>query len=178
MTQFLRRFIGALMLDAGAYEDIESDRHAGMQSVVVVAAVCLAGGTCAVGLGSGAASFVTGAIIALSGWLVWAATIVALGTGPMADVDTRTDIRELLRVLGYAAAPGVFVALAAMRPVAPLIFVIVSAWMIAAAVMAVRQALDYRSTVRAIAVSVVAFLVSAGMLVAIAFTFTARVSSS
>jgi 4-hydroxybenzoate polyprenyltransferase len=100
MTQFLRRFIGALMLDAGAYEDIESDRHAGMQSVVVVAAVCLAGGTCAVGLGSGAASFVTGAIIALSGWLVWAATIVALGTGPMADVDTRTDIRELLRVLG------------------------------------------------------------------------------
>jgi hypothetical protein len=65
-----------------------------------------------------------------------------------------------------------------MRPVAPLIFVIVSAWMIAAAVMAVRQALDYRSTVRAIAVSVVAFLVSAGMLVAIAFTFTARVSSS
>jgi hypothetical protein len=178
MTQFLRRFIGALVLDASVYEDIESDRRAGMQSVIVVVAVCIAGGTAALGLGSGIASFASGAIVALGAWLVWAATIVALGTGPMADTDTRSDIRELLRVLGYAAAPGVFVALAAMRSAAPLVLLMVSAWMIAAAVMAIRQALDYRSTLRAIAVSVAAFLVSAGMVAAIAFTFTARVSSS
>lgn len=176
MARFFRRFIGALVLDAGAYEDIESDRSAGMQSVLVVLAVCLAGGIAVLGLGYGIAGFASGAIIALGAWLVWAGAIVTLGTGPMAGPQTRSDIRELLRVLGYAAAPGVFVALAAMRAAAPVVLTMVSVWMIAAAVIAVRQALDYRSTGRAVAVCAVSWLVAAGMVVAVATLFTRTVS--
>ena len=133
MTQFFRRFIGALVLDAGAYEDIEADRHAAMQSVIVVAAVCVAGGIAGMGLGLGAGAFVSGAVIALGGWLVWAAIIVALGTGAMAEPQTRSDVPQLLRVLGYAAAPGVFVVLAAMPAAAPFVLLVVSMWMVAAA---------------------------------------------
>ena len=69
-------------------------------------------------------------------------------------------------VLGFAAAPGVFVAFAAMREVAPFVLKLVAAWMVAAAVMAIRQALDYRSTGRAIVVCVLAWLLTFGTLAA------------
>jgi hypothetical protein len=176
MTQFFRRLIGALVLDAGAYEDIEADWHASMQSVIVVAAVCVAGGIAGMGLGLGAAAFVSGAVIALGAWLVWAAVIVALGTSVLAEPQTKTDIPQLLRVLGYASAPGLFVVLAAMRAAAPFVMLMVAVWMTAAAVLAVRQALDYRSTARAIGVCVLSLLISAGVLAGFAAMFTRTVS--
>ena len=176
MTQFFRRFIGALVLDAGAYEDIEADRHAAMQSVIVVAAVCAAGGIAGMGLGLGTGAFVSGALIALGGWLVWAAIIVALGTSALAEPQTRSDVPQLLRVLGYAAAPGVFLVLAAMPAVAPVVLLLVSMWMVAAAVVGVRQALDYRHTSRAIWVCALSWFITAGMLVAFAAFFARTVS--
>ena len=48
--------------------------------------------------------------------------------------------------------------------------------MIAATVIAVRQALDYRSTGRAVAVCVVAWLLAAGMTTAITLLFERSVS--
>jgi hypothetical protein len=179
MTQFLRRFTGALALDAGAYEDIEADRHAAMQSITVVAAVCIAAGIGGMGLGViGPLSFILGVVIALGGWLVWSATIVALGTGPLAEPDTQSDNSELLRVLGFAAAPGIFLAFAAMRPAAPVVFVIVTVWMLAAAVRGVRQALDYHTTWRALAVCAIALIVALGIVGAVATIFTVNVTSS
>jgi len=179
MTQLLRRFTGALTLDAGAYEDIEHDPHAAMQSIAVVAVVCMAGGFAGMGLGViGPAGFVAAAIIALGGWLVWSAAIVALGTGPLAEPETHSDNRELLRVLGFAAAPGIFLVFAAMRSAAPVVFVIVTLWMLAAAVQGVRQALDYHTTSRALAVCVIALIVALGMLGAFATVFTVGVISS
>jgi hypothetical protein len=176
MARFFRRLIGALALDAGIYEDIEADRHATMQSVIVVAAVCVAGGIAWTGLGLDAGAFASGAIIALGTWLVWAAIIVTLGTTALAEPQTRSNVPQLLRVLGYAAAPGVFVVLAAMRSVAPWILVLVAAWMVAAAVMAVRQALDYRSTRRAIGVCVISLLITASMLAGFGVLFSRTVS--
>jgi hypothetical protein len=178
MTQFLRRFAGALALDAGAYEDIEADHQAAMQSITVVVAVCFAGGIAGAGLGViEPAGFFSGVVIALGGLLVWSATIVALGTGPFAEPDTHSDNRELLRVLGFAAAPGVFLAFAAMRPAAPVVFVVVAVWMLAAAVRGVRQALDYHSTSRALAVCAIALIIALGILGAVATVFSVGVIS-
>lgn len=161
MTLFFSRFMGALALDASAFEGIEADRHAAMQSVLVVMMVCVAGGVAAMGYGEiGIPAFVSGAIISLGAWLVWAAVITTVGTFALPEPQTRSDLPELLRVLGFAAAPGVFIALAAMRAAAPLVVIVVSLWTIAAAVLGVRQALDYRSTPRALAVCVLGWLVS------------------
>ena len=176
MTQFFRRFVGALGLDAGAYEDIEADWHASMQSVGVVAAVSVAGGIAGTGLGLGRAAFISGAIIALGAWLVWAATIVAVGTSALAEPQTKADIPQVLRVLGFASAPGIFVVFAAMPSTAPIVLLMVSVWMSAAAVVAVRQALDFRSTSRAIWVCAVSWLISAAALAAFAAAFTRTVS--
>lgn len=174
---FFRRVIGTLALDAGAFEDIERDRRADVQSILVVLSVSAAAGFGAIGLGlAGPAGFVTGAVVMLGGWLVWVAAIAAIGTITLAEPQTRSDVHELLRVLGYAAAPGLFLALASMRAAAPIVVAVVAVWMVAAAVLAVRQALDYRSTVRAVAVCVIAWLLSFGVLGGIALLFSQPVS--
>jgi hypothetical protein len=171
------RFLGALVLDAGAYENIEADRRSAMQSVVVVMAVCAAGGVGAIGFGlTGVAGFVTGVIVSLGAWLVWAVTIVAIGTGPLAEPQTRSDVPELLRVLGFSAAPGVFAAFAAIPPAASIVIVVVAAWMIASAVVAVRQALDYRTTTRAVAVCVAGAALSIAVVGGLALLFSQKVS--
>lgn len=176
MAQFFRRFIGALALDAGAFEDIEADRLAGMSSVLVVLAVCVAGGFGAIGFGAvGLAGVVTGAVVVLGAWLVWVGIIATVGTVTLPEPQTTSNVRELLRVLGYAAAPGVFLAFAAMRPAAPVVIVIVAAWMIAAAVIGVRQALDYQHTGRAVAVCTIAWLLSFGVMAGVALIFSRSV---
>jgi len=169
--------MGVLVLDASTFEDIEADRRAAMQSVVVVWLVCLAGGVAALGLGlTGMAGFVSGVVISLGAWLVWAGLITSVGTLAVPEQKTNTDISEVLRVLGFAAAPAVFIAFAAMRAIAAPILMLVVAWTIAAAVIGVRQALDYRSTLRAIAVCVLAWLLSFGLVWAALMMFSTDVS--
>ena len=176
MTLFFSRFMGALVLDASTFEGIEADRHAAMQSVLVVMMVCVAGGVAAMGYGEiGIAAFVSGTIISLGAWLVWAAAITTVGTFALREPQTSSDLPELLRVLGFAAAPGVFIALAAMRSAAPLVAIVVSLWAIAAAVLGVRQVFDYRSTPRALAVCILGWLVSAGVMVAALTMFSRNV---
>jgi hypothetical protein len=177
MTRFFMRFVGVLILDAATFEEIEAHRRSAMQSVIVVVMVCLAGGFAAKGLGVvGAAGFVTGTLVSLGAFLVWAVVVTTLGTMTVPEKQTSSDLPELLRVLGFAAAPGVFLAFAAMPAVAPLVMMIVMAWIIAAAVMGVRQALDYRSLPRAIAVCVAGWLLAAGVVFAALMLFGANVS--
>jgi hypothetical protein len=57
-----------------------------------------------------------------------------------------------MRTTGFAAAPGVFRILRVIPGLAVPVLVVSSVWMIAAMVVAVRQALDYRTTARAVAV--------------------------
>jgi len=169
--------MGILVLDSSTFEEIEADRHAAMQSVVVVLLVCLAGGFAALGLGlAGVGGFVVGAVVSLGAWLVWGAVISTVGTVLLPEPTTRSNLLEVLRLLGYAAAPGVFIAFAAMRSAATLVLTLVTVWMIAAAVIAVRQALDYRSTSRAVTVCVIAWLMSFGVVWAALMIFGTNVS--
>jgi hypothetical protein len=177
MIRFFKRLIGVMALDPVAFEDIEGDRRAAMQSVVVVLVVCLAGGFAARGLGLiGVPGFAMGAIVSLGAFLVWAAMVMTLGTITMPEPQTRSSMPELLRVLGFATAPGVFIAFAAMPAAAPAVLSIVAVWMIAASVMGVQRALDYRSWRRAIAVCVVAWLLSTGVVLAALMVFNTTVS--
>ena len=177
MNVFLRRFIGALVLDASAFEDIEADRSAALQSLAVVMIAAAAGGVAALGLGLvGATGFIAGAIVVAGGWLVWVAMISVIGTVALREPQTRSGMAELLRTLGFATAPGILLVFAAIRPAAAIVGAIVSLWMIAAAVLAMRQALDYRGTTRAIVVCVVGWLLSAVVIASVAAIFSRTVS--
>jgi len=177
MTLFVRRFIGALMLDAGAYEDIEADRGAGPSAVFVIALACAAGAfagrSASVG---GSPGFAIAMAMMLGWWIVWAMLITAIGTRLLPEPQTRSNPSELLRSIGFAAAPGTFFAFAAMPAVSIFVFVIVTLWMIAATVIAVRQALDYTTTWRAVAVCVIAWFLSIGLIAAVGTAFTTPVS--
>ena len=178
MNLFLRRFLGALALDPNTFEDVESDRHAGVQAAVVVLIACLAGGIAARGMATAdtrVEGFIIGTALTLGAWAVWALLINSLGTRLLPEPQTHSDTGELMRTIGFAAAPAVFLAFAAIRPAAPMVFALVAAWIIADAVLAVRQSLDYRSTARAITVCVLASAISAGLLFAIALMLTTPV---
>ena len=177
MTLFLRRFIGALTLDAGAYEDIESDRRAGASAVFVIALACGAGAFAARSLSiAGSPGFALAMAMMIGWWIVWAMLITAIGTRLLPEPQTRSNPSELLRSIGFAAAPGTLFALAAIPVAAAYVFVVVSLWMIAATVIAVRQALDYTTTWRAVAVCVIAWLLSFGVIAAVSTVFTRPVS--
>jgi len=177
MVRFTRRFMGALALDAATFEDIEADGRAGGQAAMVVLLACVAGGFAAVGSAAMTpAGFAAGMAATLGAWVVWVLLIATIGTQLLAEPQTRSRPGELMRTMGFAAAPGVFYAFAAMPAAAPFAFAVTSIWMVAATVLAVKRALDYRSLGRAALVCVAAWLVAFGITAAMGMLLARPVS--
>lgn len=158
MATFAARFVGALKLDDRVYEEVEADRTALPQSAAVVLLSSLAAG---IGMGQyvGAAGIVYGMVGAILGWLVWAVLAWAVGTRLLPEPQTRADLGELLRTLGFASAPGVLQVFAFVPRLGWIFLLVVSIWMVMAMVVAVRSALDYRSLPRAVAVVLIGWIV-------------------
>ena len=85
--------------------------------------------------------------------------VAGLGTRFLPGPETEADHGELLRTVGFASAPGVLRVLGVVPGAGPLVFVLVGIWMLVAMVIAVRQALDYESTGRALLVCVIGWLI-------------------
>jgi hypothetical protein len=177
VVQFTRRFMGALVLDPVTFEDVEADPHSGPQAAIVVLLACAGGGLAAVGSSSmNLATFVAGMAMTLGAWVVWALLITTIGTHLFPEPQTSSRTGELLRTMGFAAAPGLFLAFGAMRSAAPFAFAVASIWLVAATVLAVRQALDYRSLSRAVVVCVIAWLLTFGITAGAGMLLTRPVS--
>ena len=107
LASFTERMIGAAKLDVHVYEEVETDTGATSQAMGVVLLASLAGGIGAVGLGTGGlGSFIIGAIAALIGWVSWAFVTYIIGTRLLPEPQTRADVGELMRTLGFAQSPG------------------------------------------------------------------------
>ena len=156
--------IRAAKLDAQLYEEVEADRGAMRQAmtVVVLAAVAAGIGNFA---NEGPLGIVSGTIGALAGWYVWAFLTYFIGTRLLPEPDTKADHGELLRTIGFSSAPGLIRVFGIIPGLAPFVFAVAGAWMLAAMVIAVRQALDYKSTWRAFGVCLVGWVVQALVLV-------------
>jgi hypothetical protein len=72
----------------------------------------------------------------------------------------------LLRTLGFSSAPGLIRVFGIIPGITPFVFAVASGWMLVAMVIAVRQALDYRSTWRAFGVCVIGWIIQTLVLVA------------
>jgi len=90
-----------------------------------------------------------------------------IGGRVLPEPQTSVDVGELLRTTGFAAAPGILRVFGILPGVTIPVFVITAVWMLAAMVVAVRQALDYRSTGRAIAVCVLGWALAIAFAVAL-----------
>ena len=117
----------------------------------------------AAGIGSiaqvGLAGLVIGAITSLLGWLFWAWLTYMIGTKLLPEPQTRSDMGELLRTIGFSSSPGLIRILGIIPGLAAMVQLIALVWMLAAMVIAVRQALDYTSTMRAVGVCCIGWVI-------------------
>ncbi len=168
MERLWERMIRAAKLDANLYEEVEADRGALGQATIVVLLSSLAAGVGAAAH-TGIGGLVVGTIAALVGWYVWAFLTYWIGTRLLPEPQTKADYGELLRSIGFSSAPGVIRVLGIIPGLTWLVFVAASVWMLVAMVIAVRQALDYTGTLRAVGVCVIGWIVQ---LLTLALLFT------
>jgi hypothetical protein len=170
MATFQDRIIRAAKLDAKLYEEVEADREATGQAMAVVAMSAVAAGIGSLGSG-GLLGLVGGTVAALVGWLIWAFLTYFIGTRLLPEPKTKADYGELLRTIGFASAPGMIRVLGVIPGLGALLFLAAGIWMLVAMVIAVRQALDYTSTPRAVGVCLIGWLVQAVILILAAQLF-------
>lgn len=160
MASLQDRMIRAARLDVQVYEEVEADRDATGQAMIVVVLSSLAAGVGSVGSGA-VQGIVVGTIAALIGWLVWAFLTYFIGTRLLPEPQTKADYGELLRAIGFASSPGLIRVLGIIPFLSAIAFLVAGIWMLIAMVIAVRQALDYTSTARAVGVCVIGWLAQA-----------------
>ena len=159
MGNFISRIIRAAKLDAHLYEEVEADKNAMHQAMLVVVLSGVAAGLGGVAKG-GLPGILLGTVAALAGWYIWAFLIYLIGTKLLPEPNTRSDIGELLRTIGFSSSPGLIRVLGVIPGLeGGVFFVVATVWMLVAMVIAVRQALDYTGTMRAIIVCIIGWVV-------------------
>jgi hypothetical protein len=158
MASFVERMIGAAKLNVATYEEVEADTTATGQALGVVVLSSVAAGIGSVGQAR-AVGLIGGTIAALLGWFIWAGLIYLIGTKLLPEPQTRSQVGELLRTIGFSSSPGVLRVLGIIPILGWIIVFVTAVWMLVAMIIAVRQALDYSSTWRAVAVSVIGWVV-------------------
>lgn len=158
MTGFKDRIIRAAKLDVHLYEEVEADKEALGQAMGVVVLSSIAAGIGSIGRG-GLGGILLGTIAALIGWYIWAYLTYFIGTRFLPASQTKADLGELLRTIGFSSSPGLIRALGIIPGLAGIVFLVASIWMLVAMVIAVRQALDYESTLRAVGVCVTGWII-------------------
>ncbi len=154
---FIKRVIRALLLDPELYEEVEHDKSAIWQAVVVVFLVSLARGIYTYKTGD-YRGFILGTITSFVLWILLAFLIYIIGTKLFPESETRTDQGEVMRVLGFASAPGIFRVFAVVHWLTPYVLLFVWLWTLVAMIIGVRQALDFKNTWNAIWVCVVGLI--------------------
>jgi hypothetical protein len=157
MTTLASRLLGSASLKVSSYEEIETDRHATWQAVAIVVLSSLGA---AVGIGNTSLSGIAALLfVAIATWMIWVLLTLFIGTQLLPGKQTKADFAQLLRTTGFSAAPGIFRVLGVVPRIGWILFLAATLWMLFTYVVAVRQALDYTATGRALAVCLLGWLI-------------------
>ena len=176
-TGFVMRLIGAVSVDPMTFEEVEADRSATGQAFGVILLSSLGAAIGARGFGSGSLEtmvFITA--LATIAWAVWAVITYQIGTTLMREPQTKADVGELIRTVGFSSAPGMLRVFGVVPAASLPAFAITAVWMLIAMIVAVRQALDYTSTARAIAVCLLGWTIALGIALTLGLMFGPTVS--
>jgi len=165
---FIKRVIRALTLDPELYEEVEHDESSMWQAVVVVFLASLARGIYSYQSGD-YKGLILSTVTSFVLWILLAFLIYIIGTRLFPESETRSDQWEVMRVLGFASAPGMFRVFAVIHNLTAIVLLVVWLWTLVAMIIGVRQALDFKNTWNAIWVCVVGLI--AYWLVYIIFLF-------
>ena len=165
-NSFENRIIRAAKLDSNLYEEVEADKSALGQAMAIVVLSSIAAG---IGLykTGGFSGIITGTMASLISWYVWAYLTYFIGTKFLPEPQTQADLGELLRTIGFSSSPGLLRVFYFVPGIGVLLYLISSLWMLVAMIIAVRQALDYNSTLRAVGVCVIGYIIQIFVLVII-----------
>jgi hypothetical protein len=164
------RMIRAARLDLRLYAEVEADETSIGQAASVVLLAAFAGG---INIPNAPFVILFGMLLAgLAGWVLSTYVIYLLGTKLLSEPETKADFGALLRAVGFANAPGVVTLLGIVPDLRMLVFIVAWVWVFVATVTAVRHALSYTSSWRAIGVCAVPQLVSLLLLLAVASSIT------
>jgi hypothetical protein len=148
--------VGAAKLDVATYEEIEADRRATGQALFVVLLSSLA-----IMIGDirpGEVHLLANLVGGLLAWMTWVLLVWVVGVKLLPEPETKSNVGELVRTTGFAATPGILRVLGVLPILGWVVVITAWLWTLAAMVVGVRQALDYKSTWRAVAVCVIGFV--------------------
>jgi hypothetical protein len=160
MSSLKDRIIGAAKLDVNIYEEVEADKDALFQAMGVVVLSSVAAGIGTIG-SVGFGGLLTGTLTALVTWFIWAYLTYFIGAKFIPEPQTEADAGQLLRTIGFASSPGLIRVIGIIPGIGGAVAVIAGVWMLVAMVIAVRQALDYKSTLRAVIVCLIGWIIQA-----------------
>jgi hypothetical protein len=164
MTGLQDRMLRAAKLDVNLYEEVEADKTAMGQAMGVVVLSSVAAGIGSIAkLGFG--GVLAGTVAALVGWYVWAYLTFYIGTKILPEPQTEADVGQLLRTIGFSSSPGLIRVLGIIPGLGNLVYFVAAIWMLVAMVIAVKQALDYKSTGRAVGVCAIGWVIQTLILV-------------
>ena len=157
---FINRIIRACKLDSSLYEEVEADKAGTLQAAIVVVLSIIA-----LGVGTfftyGSFNVLLPSLIALAGWFVTSLLIYFVGAKLFPEENTQSNLGELLRTIGFSYSPGLIRVFGFNQDLLVFTFYGSGIWSLIAMVIAVRQALDYKSTWRAVGVVVIVALFQA-----------------
>lgn len=176
------RMIRAARLDESLYEEIKVDRRAPLQAALVVILSAIAAGVGVV-LQSGIGDFFLKILQAMLEWYILAFFTCVVGTRLLQEPQTRTDVGAVVRMISFASAPGMVRLLGVIPALGGIVlglqdqtlhigtyeirviptlsgfvFGLATVWMLGATVVAVRKALDYTTTMRAVGACVIGWV--------------------
>ncbi|KPL17768.1 MAG: hypothetical protein AMJ92_11040 [candidate division Zixibacteria bacterium SM23_81] len=158
MADFTNRMIRAAKLDVSLYEEVEADKTAMGQAMMVVILSGIAAGVGNISRG-GVMGIIWGTILALVGWYVWAFLTYFIGAKLLPEPETKANHQELLRTIGFSSSPGILRVLGIIPGLGSFLVFVASVWMLIAMIIAVKQALDYSSTWRAVGVCIIGWII-------------------
>jgi hypothetical protein len=169
MERLIERMLRAAKLDVELYEEVEADTGALGQAMGVVILSSVAAGIGSMTM-QGLGGILVGTIASLVGWYVWAFLAYIIGTKLLPEPQTQSDHGELLRTIGFSSSPGVIRILGIIPGLTGIVFFVASVWMLVAMVIAIKQALDYESILRAVGVCVIGWVVQL-LILTVVFAF-------
>ena len=159
MALFFQRLRLALMLNPDFYDEVISDPKTQAHSLWVVALFAM---TASFGTFTrvGGTAVNISLVVTLVTWYIWAFTTYYVGTHIFAETDTPKDRKTVMRIVGFASAPGILRFFGFVPHLSGLIFLISTIWMLYGSAIGLKRALNYSSMSRALGVTVVSFILS------------------
>ena len=142
-TSYADRLLGALRLDARTYREVEQDTNANGQAALTIVLAALAAGIGSI-LGRDLIQNALGTVLSsVLQWVVFSFVAYYVGASLFSTGQTSVTPGQVLRTVGFAHAPKLFLVLGIIPFLGWIVGLVVFFWFLAAAILALREAFEF-----------------------------------